>query len=222
MNTIFKANIETFHNLNKWRLKILLNWAVSSTTLQFQGKYYKQVDGIAMRSSLAPMLANVFKNYVTEEALSASQQNRPMVLLKYVDDIFLIFSNDEEAQSFFGVKNRIHKSINFAQEQECNGQLAFLDALVSRNTGNAAQTSVFRTKTHTGLYLKWTRFLSYRYKRNLVNSLLQRAYKIGSSYKLSHSDFMSIKDMLAKNEYPRTFADNCIRGFFNSELTDTK
>ena len=82
------------------------------------------------------MLADVFMKYVIEEALSASQQNRPTVLLRYVDDLFLVFSSDEEAQSFFGVMNRIHKSINFTQEQECNGQFAFLDVLVSRNTGN--------------------------------------------------------------------------------------
>ena len=28
--------------------------------------------------------------------------------------------------------------------------------------------------------------------------------------------------MLAKNGYPRTFVDNCIRGFLNSKHTDTK
>ena len=147
LDTIFKDNIETFYNLNKRRLKTLLNWAASSTTLQFQGKYYEQVDGIAMGSPIASMLADVFMNYVIEEALSASQQNRPTVLLRYVDDLFLVFYGDEKAQSFFGGMNRIHKSINFTQEQECNGQLAFLDVLVSRNTGNVAQTSVLNTQT---------------------------------------------------------------------------
>ena len=105
LDTIFKDNIETFHNLNKRKLKTLLNWAASSTTLQFQGKYYKQVDGIAMGSPIATMLADVFMNYVIEEALSATQQNRPAVLLRYVDDLFLVFSGDEKAQSFFGETN---------------------------------------------------------------------------------------------------------------------
>ena len=69
-----------------------------------------------MGSPIALMLADVFMNHVIEEALSASQQNRPTLLLRYVDDLFLVFSNDEEAQSFFDVMNRIHKSINFTQE----------------------------------------------------------------------------------------------------------
>ena len=175
-----------------------------------------------MGSPIALMLADVFMNYVIEEAFSASQQNWSTVLLRYVDDLFFVFLSDEEAQSFFGIMNRIHKSINFTQEQECNGQLAFLDVLVSRNTGNVAQTSIFSKKTHSGLYLKWTSFVPYRYKHNLVKSLLQRAYKIGSSYKLIHSDFMRIKDMLAKNGYPRTLVDNCIRGFLNFKHTGTK
>ena len=140
------------------------------------------MDGVAIGSPIALMLADVFINYIIEEAFSALQQNRLMVLLRYVDGLFLVFSKHEEAQSFFGAINCIHKSINFTQEQECNRQLAFLDVLVSRTTGNVVQTSVSRKKTYTGLYLKWTSFVPYRYKRNLVHSLLQRAYKIGSSY----------------------------------------
>ena len=44
---------------------------------QFQKKCFKQEDGVAM---IAPMLADVFMNYVIEGALSASQQNRTIVL----------------------------------------------------------------------------------------------------------------------------------------------
>ena len=112
--------------------------------------------------------------------------------------------------------------MNFTQEQECNGQLAYLDVLVSRTTGNVPQTSVFRKKTHTGLYLKWASFVPFRYKCNLVHSLPQQAYKIGSLYKLIHNDFTRNKDMLAKNGFPRTFVDYCTRGFLNSKHTDTK
>ena len=47
---------------------------------QFQKKCFKQEDGVAMGSPIAPMLADVFMNYVIEGALSASQQNRTIVL----------------------------------------------------------------------------------------------------------------------------------------------
>ena len=35
LDSIFNNKIETFHNLNKQRLKTLVNWAASSTTLRF-------------------------------------------------------------------------------------------------------------------------------------------------------------------------------------------
>ena len=57
-------------------------------------------------------------------------------------------------------------------------------------------------------------FCLFPYKRNLELLLLQRADKTGPSYKLIHNDFTRIRDMLAKNGYPRTFVDDCIRGFY--------
>ena len=126
LDTIFKDNIQNFYNLNKQKLNTLLNWAASSTTLQFQGKHYKQVNGIAMGSPIAPMLSDEFITYVLEEALSASQQNRPTVLLRYVNDLFLVFLSDEKVQSFFGVINRIHKSIILLRNRSATDNLSFL------------------------------------------------------------------------------------------------
>ena len=152
-----------------------------------------------------------------EEALSESQQNRPTVLYGYVDDLFWVFWSDKEAQFFFCTLNFIYKSINFTQEQEWNRQLAFRDILGSRITKNVAQTSVFRKKTHTRVYLKWTSFVSYRYKRNLVNSLLQRSYNIWSLYQFIHNNFMTIKDIvkIIKNNLP-CFSTNDWRPNFKS------
>ena len=127
------------------------------TTLQAA----KQLDKVAMGSPIALMLVDIFMNYIIEEAISASQHNRLAVILRYVGELFLVFSGDEEAYCFFDKTNCIHKSINFTQEEESNGQLAFLDVLVVRTSKNVAQTFLFRKKTNTRLYLKWTSFVPY-------------------------------------------------------------
>jgi len=44
-----------------------------------------------------------------------------------------------------------------------------------------------------GLYSKWSSFVLLHRKRNLVNSLLRRAYDIASSYQLVHRESMNIK-----------------------------
>jgi len=59
--------------------------------------------------------------------------------------------------------------------------------------------------THTGLYSKWSSFATLHSKRNLVNSLLRRAYDTVSSYELVHTECMNIKRMLSRNGYPNNF-----------------
>ena len=75
-------------------------------------------------------------------------------------------------------------------------------------------TSTFHKPTNTGLYSKWSSFAPRRYKYNLVNCLLDRAYKICSSYEGICSEVNNIKIMLGRNGYPTYFLDSCVR-FFN-------
>jgi len=156
-----------------------------------------------MGSPNAPMIADVFLNYALDQAtLQYTEIDKLNMMFRYVDDLFLTFSCEDAAKRFFDNLNSIHKSIKFTREQESNSKLAFLHVLITRKANNQIETSVFRKTTHTGLYLKYNSFVPNRYKRNLVNSLLQRAYNIGSSYHIIHKEFEIIKKMLARNGYP--------------------
>ena len=46
--------------IKKSDLKKLFSFATSETHFLFTGKFYDQVDGVAMDSPLAPILANLF------------------------------------------------------------------------------------------------------------------------------------------------------------------
>jgi len=52
---------------------------------------------------------------------------------------------------------------------------------------------------------------------NLVNCLLERAYRICNSYNSIHSEFQFIFSILLKNGYPLQFIDNQIRRFMNKK-----
>ena len=41
-----------------------LDWCLRNNTFVFDGKYYVQIDGVAMGSPLAPILADIFMNHV--------------------------------------------------------------------------------------------------------------------------------------------------------------
>ena len=49
LDSVFRINDE-FNGLNRRRMKKLLEWVVKTTTFQFNGRFYRQVDGVAMGS----------------------------------------------------------------------------------------------------------------------------------------------------------------------------
>ena len=91
--------------------------------------------------------------------------------------------------------------------------LAFLDVLVERCPDGRIQTSVYRKKTFSGLYLKWTSFVPKSYKRGLVFSLLNRAWNICSTYGKFDEEVRQLKTVLTANGYPLNFLESCVSAY---------
>ena len=68
LDSIFSNNGTDWNGLNRNRLKKLLNWATKSTTFQFDGKFYEQLDGISMGSPIGSFMADVILNHVIDKA----------------------------------------------------------------------------------------------------------------------------------------------------------
>jgi len=168
------------------------------------------------------LMADVCMNYVIDQALAVTPPEcRPDLLCRYVDDLLLLFPNQDSLNRFFTNINSIHKNIVFTNELETNNYLHFLDVLIGKtSTGFIAST--YRKPTHTGLYSKWSSFVPLHRKRNLVNSLLRREYDIASSYQLVHTELMNIKRMLSRNGYPNNFLDRCIKQFLKRKYGVTQ
>ena len=66
VDKLFKNNTEV-NNLTKGSFQSLLELATLDSFFIFDGKYYKQKDGVAMGSLLGPTLANVFLCHFKEQ-----------------------------------------------------------------------------------------------------------------------------------------------------------
>ena len=85
-----------------------------------------------MGSPLSPILANLCMEFVENEILNNCEPTlKPVIWLRYVDDIFIIFKGtQEDFDRFFRYVNSILPSIKFTVEYENENKLSFLDVLV--------------------------------------------------------------------------------------------
>ena len=145
----------------------LIKSATSSVKFSFNNA--KQTDGVAMGSPIGPALANIFVGYY-EEKLFSHTQNLP-TYFRYVDDTFVIFDHQAEADEFLTKLNRLCSSLRFIFEKDKEKCLPFLDVYVER-ADISFETSVYRKPTFTDQYLRWESFSSLKRKISLIFTLV--------------------------------------------------
>ena len=135
-------------------------------------KYYEQADGLFIGSPASPCSAELFIRRV--EGVSVyTMLHAPRIWISKVDDTFTI--NDHETSGTLTELNQTHPQIKFTAEEEENGQIPFLDCLVSRNDDNRVKTKVYKKPTHTGLYTNFHSNQTLHVKLSTVKTLARKA-----------------------------------------------
>ena len=200
-------------------LQKLFKIATSETHFIFNNEIYDQIDGVSMGSPLAPILANLFMGYHEKDWIEKAQVAKPTFYKRYVDDIFAVFESELDADTFHTYLNTKHKNIKFTYEKQIENKLPFLDILISNNEN--LQTSVFHKKTYTGLLLNYFSFVPDSYKYGLIKTLIDRMYRINSTWTSFDIDLKNLKQVLLKNQYPLTMIDNVIKTYLQNAVNKT-
>ena len=116
-------------NISRKDLKKLFHIAASKTHFCFNEDIYEQVDGEAMSSPLAPVLAIFFKGHHEQHWLIQEEALSVLFYKRYVDDIFCMLKISEQADKFLDFLNTRHKNIKFTIEKEQDQKFLFLDVL---------------------------------------------------------------------------------------------
>ena len=202
---IWKNNFLEHKNLNEVAFRELLTFATSNINFLFNNQWYKQVDGVAMGSPLAPTLASIFLSKI-EENIDLFSGYKPLVYKRYVDDVFLIFENKDHVKPFLNYMNSIHSNIKFTVEEEVQSTLPFLDLLINRKS-NCYETGIYRKKTDTGLYTTPGSFCETRYKSNMIKCLIYRSWSLSSTYLNAHESLNKLTSLLNKNGWSKSFIE---------------
>ena len=150
-----------------------------------------------MGSPLGPALANIFVGYYESKLFQTT--SKPEMYYRYMDDTFVVFSNEDECNLFLDSLNSLYPSLRFTFEKEFNLALPFLDVLVEKSPSKFI-TSVYRIPTLTSQYLRWNSFSPRKRKTNLNLTLTHRALAIRSPERLP-SEIHKIKSILLTNGY---------------------
>ena len=147
----------------------------------FNGKIYEQIEGYPMENNISPIMANIFLSHHEQQWLrDCPDQFKPVFYRRYVDDTFLLFRETSHVDLFQQYLNQQNPRIKFTCEMEKDDSLAFLDCKITKNA-DGFQSSSYRKPTFSGLGMKFDSAICHKYKLNLIDCLIDRAYKINST-----------------------------------------
>ena len=160
---------------------------------------YQQIDGLAMGSPPAPLLANgwmhKFDSIVRDDA---------QLFARYMDDYLRNIKANKIQQKLDEINN-LHPSLQFTMENENNGSLPFLDMLIKRSEEGNLSSTWYSKKTDTGLLMNFHALAPNRYKRSVVAGMVHRIFRSCSTWLNFHESLVKAKKLLNANQYPPSF-----------------
>ena len=126
-------------------LVTLMTLILTLNNFIFNGINYLQIKGCAMVTNSLPSFANIFLGKFEEQLIYAIIQNLHKMYLRYIDDIFMIWTlTKEQFHTFINELNNKHPSIKFGDYKISDTEVNFLDTKVYIDEHNRLQTTLYR------------------------------------------------------------------------------
>jgi hypothetical protein len=165
-------------------------------------QHYIQTFGTAMGTRFGPSMACLFMGRL-EERLLQSTTVKPFIWLRYIDDVFILWTDGEQSfGDFINFANNFHPTIKFTSELS-QSTISFLDVAVSLE-GGLLHTDLYTKPTDKHQYLHWTSCHPIHTKRSLPYCLAFRLRRICSSDDTLHNRISELKTHLLHRGYPHS------------------
>lgn len=130
----------------------LLRLVLHCNNFTFEDKHYLQTGGTAMGTKVAPSYANIFMGELESKMLHTAPY-KTHLYLRYIDDIFIIWTGTETQHSaFYDHCNSFHKSIKLTIEYSME-EITFLDTVVHRDKDGNLVFGLYCKPTDKHCYL---------------------------------------------------------------------
>ena len=112
---------------------------------------------------------------------------------------------------FLNTLNHAHPSVSFTMEIEKDGMLPFF-------LGTQIETKVYVNPTNTGLLVHYQSHVDNRYKRCLLTTMLDREYRLSSSWPYFVEECERLKSLFSRLDYPHHLMNSAVNTFINSRV----
>ncbi|PIK49356.1 hypothetical protein BSL78_13779 [Apostichopus japonicus] len=133
-------------------IKALMQQVLTKNNFTFMDKHYLQRHGTAMGTRMSFLLACLYLQSSLEERMLSTATCRPLIRWRYFDDIFFVWTSDEDSLlTFINHINSFHSTIKFTSDYS-HQQVNFLDVTVRKEHGSLS-TDLYTKPTDTHQYL---------------------------------------------------------------------
>ena len=179
---------------------LMIQTVLENNIFTFNGKSYLQMTGTAIGSRLGRNYACTYMGKWEEELLT-KVQIKPTMYVRYVDDIFGLWSGTEdELKEFHKTANSIDENIK-VDLRVSNKEIEFLDVLV-KNNNNKLETTIYHKPTDQHIYVHSTSKHPKTTKNAIPYGLGIRAKRICSSQAEYENNKAKIISNLGLRGYP--------------------
>ena len=185
--------------VDKQTFKDLVRLCTCDVLMKTHDGFYRQIDGLAMGSPPAPLLANGWLS-----KFDPSIRGDAKLYHRYMDDILRSIKRAEVKRKLQEI-NKYHPFLKFTIEEENeNYALPFLDMLIYR-IDTILHSTWYNKPTDTGLVMNYYALSPRSYKRSVVAGFVYRIHRACSSWKDFHLSLEKAKCVLERNQYPPDF-----------------
>ena len=182
----------------------LMRMILTMNNFEFDNNHFIQLHRTAMGTRFAPAYTNLFMGDL-EEKHPAQFPLKPYLWLRYIDDIFIVWTHGEDKlEDFINHINSLHNTIKFTHEFS-KSHISFLDVTVSLDNNNMISKVLFVKSTHTHQYLLHTSCHPSHIKKSIPFSLALHIHRICSTTEKFKQRTNKLLEFLCKRGHRRPY-----------------
>ena len=148
----------------------LLHININFNYFEFATFIFQQIHGTAMGAAFSPTVANIFMSIILQNFLK-TQQNQPLLLVRYIDDIFMLWPNENTLNQFLSALNNYHPNLKFTHTSS-KSSVNFLDLTIYKGPSfhdtHRLEFKTFQKPQNLYQYLEYTS----AHPRNVYKSII--------------------------------------------------